>query len=270
MINKYITGPWLRLMRQPYFVICIVILVLCAAGLHAGAKWLQWNFRKEAVALSKSFSELDRAALGSYQVIIEQPRLPAEIESELGTTEYINWTIEDTSVSADDPARNLRLFVAYYTGDPGKVPHVPEICGDASGGQIFNDDNTEITVPGCGLEDAGNQLPIRIVDVEFPQMNQPSQQQTVAYFFAVNGDYRCTRNGVRLRSNYWRDRYAYYSKVEITLAGPDKLTRNEALAAVEKLCRVLVPLLWSEHWPDWESVNSVKESHDPGDSIDFP
>ena len=255
MIGKYITGPLFRLMRQPSFVVCIVIMVIGAAGLHAGAKRLKVYFRKEAVPLQKSLSELDRDALGPYNAF-ENPPMSPEMEKELGTTEYISWNLEDTSVSDSDPARRLQLFVAYYTGNPGKVPHVPEICGDANGGQILNDDNIEIMVEGCGLEDAGNQLPIRILDVESLVMNQRAQQ-TVAYFFSVNGDYRCTRNQVRWRANNPWDRSAYFSKVEITLlAGPDRPTREEALAAVTKLCRVLVPILWSEHWPDWESLPS--------------
>ena len=253
MIGKYITGPWGRLMRQPSFVVCTVILVTGAVGLRAGAKWLQWNFRKEPVELRKALSQLDRVALGSYQVVDER-RIPPEIESELGTTEYIDWRLEDTSVSASDPARYLRLFVAYYTGNPDKVAHVSEICLTANGGKVYNETNTEVTVAGCGLENAGNRLPIRIMAVEFPQLNQRFQQQTVAYFFSVNGDYRCTRNQVRLRMNNWRDRYAYFSKVEISLAGPDRLARDEALAAVEKFCRTVTPLLWSDHWPDWPSL----------------
>jgi len=249
MISKYITGPWGRILRQPSFVVCIVILVICAAGLRA----VGLNIIKARVELRKQFSELDRVALGPYQVIDER-RSPPEIEDELGTTEYIDWTLEDTSVLEGDPARFLRLFVSYYTSNPDKVAHVAEICLTANGGQVNNEKNTEITVPGCGQEEDGNRLPIRIMDVEFPQIKQRSQQQTVAYFFSVNGDYRCTRNQVRLRSNYWRDSYAYFSKVEVSLSGRDSLPREEALAAVEKLHRTLIPILWSEHWPDWENL----------------
>ncbi|MCP4710715.1 MAG: hypothetical protein GY869_18985, partial [Planctomycetes bacterium] len=204
MIIKYFTDSCGRLMRQPSFVICMVIMLICAVGLQAGAKWLQWNFRKEAAVLRKPLSDLDRLALEPYQVVGEI-ELPSEIEKELGTTIYINWTLEDTSVPPSDPARRFQLFVSYYTGDNSdKVPHVAEICRTANGGKIDNDYNTEISVSDCGLGDSENKLPIRILDVESPQINQRSQKQTVAYFFSVNGDYRCTRNQVRDRITYWR------------------------------------------------------------------
>ena len=250
MISKYITGPWDRLIRQPSFVICTVLLITCA-GLRAGAKWLQ---QKEAVDLYKPLSQLDRDALGPYVFDKEIPIMP-EVESELGTSKYINWILKDTSVSEGDPAQYLGLFVSYYTGTPDKVAHIPEICRVANGWQIDNDENTEITAPDCGLESNNNKLPIRILDAELPQFNTRSQKQTIAYFFAVNGGYCCTRNQVRNRMNNWRNRYAFYSKIEITpLAGPDTLPREQALAAVAKLCRTVTPILWSEHWPDWESL----------------
>jgi len=252
MIRQYFTGPWIRLMRQPSFVVCMVILLIGALGLSAGAKWLKWNFRKEPAPLRKLLSELERDALSPYQFVAER-RMSPEIEKELGTTEYIDWTVEDTSAPSE-PTRYLRLFVSYYTGNLDKVAHVAEICLTANGGKVDNITDYEVSVPGCGLEDAGNELPLRIIDVEFPQIKQRSQQQTVAYFFSVNGDYCCTRTQVRLKANNWRDRYAYFSKVEVSLPGPDILSRAEALAAAAKLCRTVTPILWSEHWPDWENL----------------
>ncbi|MFC1783352.1 hypothetical protein ACFL02_07170, partial [Planctomycetota bacterium] len=127
----YIFKPWSRLFRQPAFLLCTVLLGISAAGLRAGGEWLQWNFRKEAVLLRKGLDELDRSKLGSYKVI-EERKFHKEIEEELGTKEYIDWDLEDTSVDSKDPARRLRLYVSYYTGNPDKAPlaakHISGTC----------------------------------------------------------------------------------------------------------------------------------------------
>jgi hypothetical protein len=51
------------------------------------------------------------------------------------------------------------------------------------------------------------------------------------------------------------ERYAYFSKVEVTFGGDSPPPRDEAIAAVERLCRVVVPMLVSEHWPDWQGLD---------------
>ncbi|MCP4711337.1 MAG: exosortase-associated EpsI family protein, partial [Planctomycetes bacterium] len=224
-------------------------LIICSVSLYAVGEWLQVYFHKEPVELRKSLSLLDRDALGPYTVN-DLGKLDKVFEDALGTTQYISWELVDTSVDERDPARKLYLFVAYYTGDTDKVSHVSEICQTANGGEVDQEENTEIIVPDCGLEDDDNKLPIRFMNVAFSGF-----KQTIAYYFSVNGDYRCTRNQVRWRMHSPWDRYAYFSKVEIRIpVGPDRLLREESLAAVEKLCRILTPLLWSEHWPDWESL----------------
>ena len=248
----YIFKPWGRLFRQPAFLLCTVLLGISAAGLRAGERWLEWNFRKEEIPLRKGLGELDRSKLGSYNVI-EERKFPKEIEEELGTKEYINWVLEDTSVDSKDPARYLRLHVSYYTGNPDKVPHIPEICFAVSGALVRNRQNTEIRVPNCGQEQQDDKIPIRVMDIWFPQSQVSQGKGIVGYFFAVNGEYRCTNIEVRFKLNNWWERYAYFSKVEISFLGQRELTQESALAAMEKLGRTVTPILWSEHWPDWSS-----------------
>ena len=255
VLKRYIWEPWGRLLRQPAFLICVLLLGLSAAGLRAGAKWLQWNLRKEAVPLRKRLEELDQSQLGRYK-FIKEILIRKEIEAELGTEEYINWVLEDTGAAAGDPTRYLHLFVGYYTGDPDKVAHVPEVCSTAGGALVENGKDTDIWVPHCGAEDNQDRLPIRVLDVKAQdnQGNMNQAQSIVGYFFSVKGDYCCTRTQVRIRANNFLDRYAYYSKVEISFTHEGDLTRARALEAMERFCQTLVPILWQEHWPDWPSL----------------
>jgi hypothetical protein len=81
---------------------------------------------------------------------------------------------------------------------------------------------------------------------------------TILYFFYANGRYRTTRNGVRLAVNNLFDRFAYYSKVEVSFsddagrpAGPDA-----SIDAGRILLQKLMPILWQDHYQDWERIRA--------------
>ena len=117
MMNRYVIKPLGRLCRQPSFVVCILVLGLCAGGLRVGAERFKWIFRKESIYLRKALDEMDLSKLDPYRLIATHT-ISEEIVTELGTREYIQWVLEDTSVDARDPMRLLSLFVTYYTGNP--------------------------------------------------------------------------------------------------------------------------------------------------------
>ncbi len=143
------------------------------------------------------------------------------------------------------------MFITYYTGDPDAVPHTPDVCIAGSGSQIESARNTAIAVPDCGAPD--DIIPVRILDVtNVKHAGMSGAGMSVVYFFSVNGDYKCERNQVRFRLNALTDRYAYFSKVEFLVRGVSGDDREEkVLAAVEKLCRKVVPELVKSHWPQW-------------------
>ncbi|MBN1437063.1 MAG: hypothetical protein JW936_08300 [Sedimentisphaerales bacterium] len=258
-MNDYIFGPLSRLFRRPSFVICVLVLGICAGGLHIAAEQLQIEFRKRAVPLQHPLDELDisKMRIGDepgYE-LLEARRIPAEIEEELGTRDYIQWTVADLSYPEGDPRRIQTIFITYYTGNPDKVPHVPDWCYVGSGGRITDTENIEITVPNNGTD--SDQLSMRILEISFPSrwMNTRSNViKTVGYFFSVNGDYRCTRDEVRVRQAWIFDRYAYFSKVELNLLDQQDLTREQVVEALEHLAQRLVPVLVSDHWPVWPVV----------------
>ena len=250
-MNKYVLAPLGRLFRKPAFVTCTLVLLVCGTGLHVLAGQLKAYLRKEAAPLRKKLDQLDLQKLGPYR-LLKALRISEEIEEELGTTDYLQWFLEDTSVPENDPRRRLTLFITYYTGNPDKVPHVPDWCYVGSGGQIEGKTNIEMTVPDNGTP--SDQIPARVLEIKLPRMGA-WETKTVAYFFSVNGDYRCTRNAVRVRQTRLWDKYAYFSKVEMNLLDPGKMTQPEILQTLEKLAQQLVPILIQDHWPDWDNLN---------------
>lgn len=257
--KEYVTEPLKRLIHQPAFLVCVVVLGMCAGGLHAGARWLQWHFRKLEVPLRKSLDELEESKLGSYKVVRKTKIENEEVEAELGTKDYIQWYLEDTEAEQGDAARYLMLFLTYYTGNPDKIPHVPDWCYVGGGGEVSSTENVMIKVPGIGLAAQGDELEVRVLEILVPGEAMGLEKRIVTYFFAVNGKYACTRTAVRRIQNNWRDKYAYFSKVEITFFGEGEITPQKSLAAVEKLCRQVVPILYEEHWPDWAQLRHNDE-----------
>jgi hypothetical protein len=178
-----------------------------------------------------------------------------EIVKALGTEDYIQWQLEDTSVSADSPVRYCLLLITYY-GLPDKVPHVPEECYTGSGNQRLESDSIVFAVNINGRRE---QLVGRYV--VFADKSSSSWQSdtrfSVSYIFRVNGEYTGSRTDTRLvlGKNLFR-RYSYFSKVEMKFFGsrfgvqvcPSK---EQVVSAGQKLLSLILPLLEKEHWPDW-------------------
>ncbi len=246
-----------RVVRRPMVLICALVLASSAVGIHVGAKRLKWHFRKEAVPLRRSLDDLDEHRLFPYVAFNKQKIANPDVEKELGTEDYIQWMLEDKSVDRSDPARYVQLFITYYTGNPDKVPHVPDWCYVGSGGVVSKSQNRTITVPGIGLAQEEDALPVRMLTILLPGSGiGQREQRTVTYFFAVNGTYRCTRNQVRLLQNNFRDKYTYFSKVEVFFPGSKNMSEEKTLQAVEKICRVVVPVLYERYWPDWQVLTA--------------
>lgn len=256
-MNEFVIQPLARLLRQPAFVICILILAVCAGGIHVGADKMKMHFRKEPVPLQKSLDDLDVVKLQHYK-LLQAAKISSEIESELGTKDYIQWVLEDTQAKANDPFRLVSLFITYYTGNPDKVPHVPDVCYVGGGGLVRNAENSRITITENGTKD--DQIPIRLLDIETKDhLGLSNQTRTVGYFFAVNGTYRATRQGVQLLQNNVYDRYAYFSKVELYFPAVQKESRSVIISEMEKFLQLLVPVLVEDHLPRWSEWKDKEE-----------
>ena len=75
------------------------------------------------------------------------------------------------------------------------------------------------------------------------------------YFFKVNGQYAGSRDEARLALNKnLFGKHSYFCKVELVFNMSSVApTREESVAASEKMLAVILPILEKEHWPDWEN-----------------
>lgn len=248
------------------FVTCVVVLVGSAVSMEAAAKYFGALFTKKPVPLKKSLAVFDRQKLEPEYSPHIQPvaALPDETVQALGTHDYVTLLAVDNRKEKDDPASTARIFVTYYTGQPDMVPHVPEECYQASGCDLVGQDDLEVSVPGVGAN--GDRVPVRLMTFEEAKARGNSGLRTlrrekinVIYFFHTNGHYATTRDEVRLAQSSLRDKYAYYSKIEVTFSSYDfsrSASKEETAAAIAPLLRKLMPIILQDHFQDWDKLKT--------------
>jgi hypothetical protein len=249
-----------RRANSPRFYICVGILLLAAVSMQSVAALLGGYFRKEAVPLKRPLDALDQAKLlPEYEPhrIPLKPLSPETVEN-LGAEQYLQWNLVDQSRDPADPTAVVRLFITYHTGQPDLVPHNPKECY-AAGGADYQDE-TIITVEVARADGETVEIPVSVLEFEpARRAGTPGQRLVVAYFFYTNGKYVTSRTGVRTATlNLW-DRYAYYSKIELSFTDDrfERLpSRDEAIAATRRLLRKLMPILWEDHYQDWEALEN--------------
>jgi hypothetical protein len=234
----------------PPFAIAVGVLLVAAVLGGPVSDWLDIKLTKKALPLKAPLASLDIAGLAPYSVLQRSRLEPAMVEA-LDTEEYLHWIIEDTSVPPKDPTRHATLFITYYSGGRDLVPHTPDVCHLAAGYQPAQmHENLEVEIRTLGTEPV--KVPVRVGT--FMQTAVHSHKKhTVVYTFSCNGEFVCTRTGVRLLINELGNVYAYYGKVEISFP---EATRAESVAAAEKLLNRVLPVLERDHWPDFEEAEA--------------
>ncbi|NJL31259.1 MAG: exosortase-associated EpsI family protein [Phycisphaerales bacterium] len=116
------------LLLQPFtLAVCAGMLVVAAGGLNGMVKASRMVlFKQEVPMRAPLFSLAERA--GTWVMEEELPALPEEQVQTLGTRHYIRRLYRDKAVPSDQPGSMALLHIAYYTGTPDTVPHVPERC----------------------------------------------------------------------------------------------------------------------------------------------
>jgi len=218
---------------------------------------------------------------GRWKMIEDQSdKMTKEVVEVLGTTNFISRLYVDADAypavkSPQDlgraqvkPGAIARLHVAYYTGNPDTVPHVPDRCYLAGGvGYVGKETVTLELDPAKFIERAdGGYMPMvpsnLAMDVLVPDIRIPatlftylpeggSEQENVVYFFMANGKYFASPNEVRELGFDPRDEYAYYCKIEVALVGvsdPAEAQQRVAEYLDQFLPEVLACL------PDWRDV----------------
>jgi hypothetical protein len=247
------TKNYIRVYLQPAFLICVVVLAAAGAGMSVTMKKLGIVFSKEPLLLKKSLEYLDEKDLTPYKVVSKEKIENPDILKKLGTEDYIQWILEDTEQAADSLVKEFLLFITYYKL-PDRVPHVPEECWTGGGYQklgseavTFNINNGE----GFNLKVLAKYL------VFAPKKTNPWQDNERIpnlYFFKVNGQYAGSREEARLALNKnLFGKNSYFCKVELVFnRGSVAPSKEQAVAACEKLLGVILPILERQHWPDWK------------------
>ena len=241
----------IRVYLQPAFLICVAVLAVAAGGMSIAIQSFGVYLKKQPLPLKKSLDLLNESALAPYKVIEKHKILNEEIVKELGTEDYIQWVLEDPRVEVDSTVRKCLLFISYYEL-PDRVPHVPEECYTGGGYQRLATDSVTLypNKPGLQKQIEGKYLVFGSTKGDFLQSGE---RFPVLYFFKVNGEYAGSRDEARiaLNKNLFR-KYSYFCKVELifnqAFVAPSK---QQAVAASEKLLAVILPILEREHWPDW-------------------
>lgn len=252
---------------QPAFLICAITLALFCLGKKGVMNATGYILIKEPIDLRKSFDDIDREKLAPFKVVNESKIANKDVEKELGTEDYIQWVLEDTEVSETSPVRFCSLFITYY-GMPDKVPHVPEKCYVGSGYQTIDklSRNEKLNIEGIEDPVEMSVVTLRSKNTDI-MVNDPDFSRM--YFFKVNHDYRCTRNGVRLSfQKNMTGKHSFFSKVEweffgAGFSGRSRPSVEQNTAASEKLISKLLPVLENEHWPnidqsDGDEVNEAE------------
>jgi len=224
--------------------------------------------KKEPLPLKKPLELLDESDLSPYKVVSKEKIESEDVIESLGTENYIQWELEDTNTSSGTAVRYCELFITYYDL-PDYVPHVPEECYIGTGFQLLASDSVtfEINRASARHKNSGpDQSPFQTQKIPgkylvFTSTSlghwQSSPKIPVLYLFNVNGVYTDSREEARmtLNKNIF-GKYSYFSKVEWKFFN-EKYgariypTRTEAIMASEKLLAVILPVLESQHWPDW-------------------
>ncbi len=235
--------------RQPGFVSCVVLLVLFTIAYRSWIAYAGIRPVKLPIPLRKKLDELDQSKLFPPYKLVHASVIKGEMLDTLGTDQYISWMLRDNS--SNGPEQVASLFVTYYTGKPDQVPHVPDVCYAAGGYPPEEAIFREVPIPALGADFT---IPVKVLIIKESSLLGRGNR-VVMYTFHVNGQFAADRRDVQSVLSNPLDRYAYFSKLEVTFGTQEQLPpRDAAIRAGERLLQVVVPVLLKEHWPDWEAA----------------
>ena len=150
-----LTASLLPLLKQPNFLVVVLVLAVAAAGLNASVQFLELHFKKEPVPMSMKFADAMPPVLGNWVRVAKNDTIDSETLAALGTEEFLFCSYvnaKDLAVSVeelkrqfenkgfeeqyalmkgiqqDHPTSVLQLSMTYYTGKADTVAHIPERC----------------------------------------------------------------------------------------------------------------------------------------------
>ncbi|MEX0887298.1 MAG: exosortase/archaeosortase family protein [Phycisphaeraceae bacterium] len=243
------------------------VLGAALAGQQSAIALTQAVLIKEPVPLRHRMM-LFPERVGTWELWREDPPLSKDLVAELGTDQYLSRIYRDRAWPESEPGSIVRLHVAYYTGTPDTVPHVPDRCFVAAGMEYVGRSGRVLELTSPQLEpdpESDNYLHpatlesmVRIPDKRinttqfaFARPERPGAREHVLYFFAANGRFMATPEQVRIDGFDPRDRYSYYAKIEIQVLGvaDEELAAERARDMLDAALPELMAML-----PDWVEV----------------
>lgn len=243
------------------------VLLMGVVGLNGVVEATQTVLIKKEVPLRVALFRLPKQ-VGSWKLEKESPPLTDEMLEVLGTRQYISRQYRDLSRPEEQPGAFIDLHVAYYTGTPDTVPHVPDRCFVAGGLNPIGKTTSRLNLKTLQYrkEEDGTwtsvsrlqkdrvRLPsteIQGTTFTFSSPRHPSIQHNVIYFFAANGKFLATPDAVRFQGFDPRDRYSYYCKIEVLLNSVSD--PQEAAQRASAFLSAMMPEIMA-CLPDWREV----------------
>lgn len=269
------------------------LLLVAILGQTSVLKATGVALNKQALPLRHGIALSFPDQAGDWQLLHLDPKLPKDVETELGTDEYFNRYYIDTSAGLtassvgvytenDKPGGRLtgwdggipsgeiaKTHVTYYTGMLDTVPHVPDKCWLAAGSEMVSRDIRTIKLsredyrpdpdnPGMVLaHSTGFDETVRLPSDEVQAVIFSGRDQNNRVMTAM---YFFIANGKVVASNHkvrysfnMKDRYSYYCKVEIMFPGVSDPDEVEQFAG--RLLSDLLPEVMA-CLPDWTEVQA--------------
>lgn len=275
MKSNILFGAVGKVLRQPSFVVVLVILFVAGAGLNGATGFMKLNFKKQAVPLARPLDDVP-AQLGPWKQVSVDVPLGHEMLDALATDKYVFRNFVDTRLLTKNeidqfdgkspvdrqrllsdlqhrkPAAVLNLGLTYYTGLVDTVAHIPDRCYIADGYEWTRYD----VVEWDSLKSRPGDKKVRFLVFEDSnvQRQRANDKRNVAYFFHCNGEYVNDPVGVRKRMARLFEKYAYYMKIEVqTLLLP----ADESAKVMNDFLGYLLPES-EKCLPDWKVYASAK------------
>lgn len=253
--------------HQAAQAICCGVLACAVTGLTFIVSSTKAVLIKKPVSMRQPMVSIPQE-LGKWEMINDE-RLSAEVLEELRTKFYISRQYRDTTVPLTEPGSTIRFHVAYYTGTPDTVPHVPERCFVAAGLSPRGKEIVTLKLHDAGYREMADgsftaqsrlsAAPVRIPALDiaatmftYGSRGQNNADANVIYFFAANGRFLPTPDHVRFQGFSLTDEYSYYCKIEVgvNLVGDKELAKQRVDDFLSDFLPQVMACL-----PDWVDVS---------------
>ncbi len=254
--NLNSSNPLRDIIHNRGFLACLALLIALTGGFRVitaqtGAK----PGPKEPAPLRKPLKHLDATKLVPYE-LLHATDIKAEILEGLGTDQYIQWLLRDTSLAdRSAPEGIVNLFVTYYTGTPSQVVHVPEQCYLGSGYATVGDEIVQVPI-----QELQQTIAVKVLTFDRSTF-LGRDSRVVMYVFHCNGRFAPDGKIVTTIMNNPHDRHGYFSKVEVSFGNAEVTPSVEkSIEAGKKIFQKIIPILVKEHWPNWEELEQKNDA----------